>query len=39
MPDNVVGKTNHLVACAFGHLGESFGLCLVFKGIRREVDT
>lgn len=38
MPDNVVGKANDLVSSSLGHTSESFGLCLVLKGVRREID-
>lgn len=39
MPDNVIGKANDLVACSLGHLGESFGLSLIFEGVAWEVDA
>ena len=39
MPDNIVGQTVDLVACAPGHLGETFGLGLVFEGVGGEVDA
>ena len=36
-PDNVVWQAHNLVASSFGHLGEAFGLSLVFEGIAGEV--
>lgn len=39
VPDDVVGKTNDLVAGALGHLGETFGLGLVLESVAREVDA
>lgn len=39
VPDDVVGKTDNLVASSFSHLGKSFRFGLILKGIRREVDT
>ena len=39
MPDDIVGETNHFVACSFGHFGESFGLGLILERITWEVDA
>lgn len=39
VPDNVVGKTNDLVASTLGHLGEALGLGLVLESVGGEVDT
>ncbi len=39
MPDDVVGETDHFVACSFSHLGESFCLGLILERIAWEVDA
>jgi hypothetical protein len=39
MPNDVVRETNNLVSGALGHLGESFSLGLIFKGVTGEVDA
>lgn len=39
VPDDVVGKPNHLIACPLGHLGESFGFGLIFERIAWKVDA
>ena len=39
MPDNVVGQSNHLVSGPFGHLSETFCLCLIFKRIAWKVNS
>lgn len=39
VPHDVVGQTDDLVAGTLRHLGESFGLGLVLKRVRGEIDT
>jgi hypothetical protein len=39
MPDNIVWESVDTIARSFRHLGESFGFCLVFKGVAGKVDT
>lgn len=39
VPNHIVGQTVDLVSSSFGHLCESFCLCLVLKGICWEVDA
>lgn len=38
-PDNVVWKTNDLIACPLGHLSKAFCFGLVFEGVAREIDA
>ena len=38
-PDDVVGQTNNLIACSFGHLRKPFGFCLILKCIGGKVDA
>lgn len=39
MPDDVVRKSDDLVPCALGHLGEPLSLGLVLKRVTGEVDA
>jgi hypothetical protein len=39
MPDDVVRKTDDLVACSLGHLSETLGLGLVFECVAWEVNA
>ena len=39
VPDDIIGEAVDFVAGSLGHFREPFGLCLVLKGIGREVDA
>jgi len=39
MPHNVVRKSVNAISGSLGHLGEAFGLGLIFERIAREVNA